>query len=158
MSAGEYTLWQHNPKDINWSIESYNNLYTITNEDEFWCIYNLLNTECLKYNMLFLMKKDIYPIWEHPCNKNGSTISLKIVYKDIYHSWIELSMALFGNYICKNPEENEIINGISISPKKGFCIIKIWLSKNIDRKIEYNNNIKNLDFKNAIYKQHYQSS
>jgi len=153
MNANEYTLWQHNPKDSNWSIDSYNNLYTLSNIHEFWCIYNLINTECLKYNMMFLMKKDIDPIWEHPLNKNGFTVSLKVLYKEIYNAWLELSMALLGNYICKNEEDNNIINGISISPKKGFCIIKIWLSENVERKLEYNT-IKNIDFKHAIVKQH----
>ena len=57
------TLWHHDPKDTNWTLDSRNKLYQIKNIDDFWCIYNSLNTECLKYNMLFLMKNDIKPLW-----------------------------------------------------------------------------------------------
>ena len=145
------TLWHHDPKDTNWTLDSYNKLYQIKNVDDFWCIYNSLNTECLKYNMLFLMKNDIKPLWEDESNKYGGTVSLKVFYKDIYNSWMELSMALLGNYICKDESENKLINGISISPKNGFCIIKIWLNKPQKLKLEYTD-IKPINYDKAIYK------
>ena len=146
-----YILWHHDPKDTNWTLDSYNNLYQIKNTDDFWCIYNSLNTECLKYNMLFLMKENIKPLWEDEDNKYGGTVSLKVFYKDIYNSWMELSMALLGNYICKKESDNNLINGISISPKNGFCIIKIWLNKDEKRRLDYND-IKSINYNNAIYK------
>ena len=108
-----------------------NILYTITNLNEFWNIYNLMNIECLKYNMLFLMKDDILPLWENKHNINGGSISIKVVNKNIFDIWLELSMGLIGEYIFINKINIENINGISISPKKGFCILKIWLKSSI---------------------------
>ena len=145
-----WTLWQHDPYNSNWDISSYNILYHITDLHQFWTIYNLMNIECLKYNMLFLMKQDIEPLWESESNINGGYISIKVVNKSIYDIWLELSMGLIGEYIFINKTNIENINGISISPKKGFCILKIWLKSSIDT-IDYNPNL-NIDFKTAIFK------
>jgi hypothetical protein len=32
-----------------------------------------------------------------------------------------------GETLCVDKKHNSLINGITISPKKNFCIIKIWL-------------------------------
>ena len=37
-------------------------------------------------------------------------------------------MAITGEYILKDLNFLKSINGITISPKKSFCIIKIWMS------------------------------
>ena len=109
----------------------------------------------MKYNMLFLMKKDIKPLPEDESNKyHQQIINLKVFYKDIYNSWLELSVLLlyqYVYYICKDETENKLINGISISPKNGFCIIKIWLNKPQKMKLEYND-IKPINYDKAIYK------
>lgn len=148
----QWTLWQHEPLNTNWELDSYNKLLRFTNTDEFWSIYQLFNIECLKYNMLFLMKNDILPLWEDSININGGALSIKVIYKDIYTCWNELSMALVGEYLTKNPEDITKINGISISPKKGFCIFKIWTNTN--DKIEYNTTIPLVNLNNSIYKPH----
>ncbi len=69
------------------------------------------------------MRDEIRPIWEDNNNINGGCWSFKVVKKDIYQSWIDLSISLIGETLSSLPL---LINGISISPKKGFCIIKIW--------------------------------
>ena len=146
----QWKLWQHEPLNTKWDLDSYNTLMSINNTNEFWSIYQLLNIECLKYNMLFFMKNDIVPLWEDDMNINGGALSIKVLYKDIYNCWMELSMALIGEYITQNYEDINKINGISISPKKGFCILKVWTNTN--DKIEYNNSIPSLTFNNSIYK------
>ena len=70
------------------------------------------------------MRDNIKPVWEDPENVDGGCWSYKITKRDAYRAWIELSTALIGETIL-NTNTTEI-NGISISPKKGFCIIKIW--------------------------------
>ena len=47
-----------------------------------------------------------------------------------------------------------IINGLTISPKKSFCIVKIWLE---NCKIQTPSNIKpinNLDMHGCLFKRH----
>jgi len=101
------------------------------------------------------MKDGIQPIWEDTENKKGGCWSFKIIKKDIYNSWLELSIHLLGGYILKSTNDVSQINGISVSPKRSFCIIKIW---NKDSKNSNNNllstNIPYLYICDSIYKSH----
>tara|TARA_B110000211_G_C14093141_1_gene560676 strand:+ start:14368 stop:14775 length:408 start_codon:yes stop_codon:yes gene_type:complete len=65
----------------------------------------------------------IEPRWEDVHNKRGGYWSFKIENNVAVKSWDVLSKFLIGETLCDN---HSIINGISISPKKQFCIIKIW--------------------------------
>ena len=48
--------------------------------------------------------------------------------KNVYQIWSELSYALVGNTLSANVPFTEGVTGITISPKKHFCIIKIWMT------------------------------
>ena len=52
----------------------------------------------------------------------------KIANKTVYHIWKSLVYGLCGETLFTDKEANACVNGLSISPKKTFCIIKIWLS------------------------------
>ena len=135
----KWTLWFHNFHDTNWNIDSYQKIYTFNNIFDFWRVYN--NHYSLKSGMYFLMKNNINPIWEDENNKNGGYWSIKIS-KNIEQYWLNLSMSLINNDLDKNNN----INGISISYKKHYYIIKIWinnLEKNNLDNINISNNIKN---------------
>ena len=87
----------------------------------------------IKNCMLFLMRKGIQPIWEDEKNRKGGCFSYKVNNRSVAYSWKNLSYALLGETLTSN-ELSKYVNGITISPKKNFCIIKIWLSS-----CEYNN-------------------
>jgi len=79
--------------------------------------------------MFFIMRKVdndtiINPRWEDKHNINGGYWSFKVPNGDAQNIWNTLSKILIGETILTNPTMD--INGISISPKKHFCIIKIW--------------------------------
>ena len=119
----QWVLYYHNPEDTDWSRESYTQVSTITTVEEFWALHNLVPEHCLHSGMFFIMKKGILPIWEDPQNKNGGCWSYKISLNDVKTTWKELSLRLI---IEKLSTISNLLNGISISPKKGFCVIKIW--------------------------------
>jgi hypothetical protein len=50
----------------------------------------------------------------------------------------------------------ENINGITVSPKKNFCIIKLWFNSNVDENsiIKINKNIKEIENFEGIFKRH----
>ena len=52
----------------------------------------------------------------------------KISNKFVYEVWKRLCYSLVGNNISNKDNVVSSITGITISPKKNFCIIKIWLS------------------------------
>jgi hypothetical protein len=78
--------------------------------------------------MLFMMREGIKPTWEDPKNRNGGCFSYKVSNKNVYKVSKELSYVVVGNTISKQLSYVNCVNGITISPKKNFCIIKIWMS------------------------------
>ena len=122
-----WSLWAHLPHDVDWSIKSYKLLYTFDTVEECVNLIENLPEKCIKNCMLFIMRKDIPPIWEDESNKNGGCFSFKVINKHVKDMWENLTYSLVGENIFNDSEKNSIVNGITISPKKNFCIIKIWL-------------------------------
>ena len=52
----------------------------------------------------------------------------KVSNKIVYECWKSLTYNLVGESLSDNKKLQNDINGITISPKKNFCIIKIWLA------------------------------
>lgn len=152
----KWTLWYHKSNDTNWSLESYIKLATFSSIEEFSIVYNNLKPLHIQNSMLFLMREDINPMWEADENKEGGCFSFKIYRQEIFEAWSELSYLLIGENILKNKNEFSCVNGISISPKKTFSIIKIWLKNNNNNEACKFNEIKKFSFLDAIYKKHVQ--
>jgi hypothetical protein len=73
------------------------------------------------------MRDGIKPMWEDPKNKKGGCFSYKINNKNVSSVWKNLSYSLVGESLTEDVNVRPCINGITISPKKNFCIIKVWL-------------------------------
>lgn len=123
----KYILWFHNMNTDDWSFDSYQKIYEIKNVCDFWCVYN--NHYSLNNGMYFLMKNDIKPLYESEENKNGGYWSIKLN-NNVFKTWLNLCLDFVGS----NLDENNIINGLSISFKNKFYIIKIWINNS-----KYNN-------------------
>jgi Eukaryotic initiation factor 4E len=126
--SNRWTMWAHLPHDIDWSIGSYKNIYTMGTVEEAIALTETLPDVLVKNCMLFLMKEGIKPIWEDPKNRAGGCFSYKISNKCVYEVWKELSYVLVGESISSQSSFVANVSGITISPKKNFCIIKIWMS------------------------------
>ena len=101
------------------------------------------------------MKENIKPVWEDPSNRNGGCFSYKVINKNVYDVWKELSYVLIGESISDNNEFISAITGITISPKKNFCIIKIWMSNcKHQNATMINADIKFLSSQGCIFKKH----
>ena len=103
--------------------------------------------------MLFIMKNNIQPIWEDNNNKNGGCFSYKIQNENVVTVWKHLSYKLIGNSLLK-PSIEDTISGITISPKRNFCIIKIWLKNCKYNNSSIINDIDHLTSQNCIFKKH----
>ena len=149
-----WTLWGHLPHDTNWSVESYIKLYTFNTVEEVISLDSLLEERLVKNCMLFLMRDKIIPMWEDPLNKSGGCFSYKILNKNVKSVWTNLSYAITGETSTKNKNLSGIINGITISPKKNFCVVKIWTNS-----CDYINPdiilpIPNMDPHGCLFKKH----
>jgi hypothetical protein len=104
--------------------------------------------------MLFVMRSGITPMWEDKRNRNGGCFSYKVLNKHVYDIWKMLFYALCGETLCKDVKYAHMLNGITISPKKNFCIVKIWLS---DCKLQDPSqiiDIPNLSTQGCLFKKH----
>ena len=124
----EWTLWAHLPHDTDWSTKSYRNVHTVSTVEATIALMESLPEVLVANCMLFIMKKGIIPVWEDKHNRTGGCFSYKIPNKTVYSIWKELTYMLVGETLSENKKFVDTITGITISPKKSFCIIKIWLS------------------------------
>ena len=139
----KWVVWYHNPSDKSWNRDSYKDILELHTLEDYLVLKNSWD-KCLPLvseGMFFLMRKldsgkVIYPQWEDVNNKDGGYWSFKIDKDEAQNVWFKLCSFTIGECICCNTMESLQVNGISISPKKNFCIIKIW-----------NNNHKKEDIK-----------
>jgi hypothetical protein len=98
---------------------------------EFWN-----NMQCVKDNIqkgiFFIMREDVFPCWDDPNNITGGCLSIKILKDNLPAFWEDLSIKMLGETLLKDNKKEHwnLVNGISTSPKKHFCIIKIGLKNN----------------------------
>lgn len=149
----KWVVWYHNPSDKSWDKDSYKDILEIESLEDFFVLKNSWE-KCLPLvseGMFFIMRKlktnkVIYPQWEDINNKHGGYWSFKIDKASAQDVWFKLCGFTMGEYICESPDESLNVNGISISPKKNFCIIKIW--NNNSKKDNINLLSSKLDFLN----------
>lgn len=123
-----WTLWAHLPHNTDWGIGSYIPIFTFTTIEETLAVTETLPPILVENCMLFIMKKGIKPMWEDPRNRNGGCFSYKVPNKNVYKVWKDLTYVVIGESISKNVNFVSCVTGITISPKKNFCIIKIWMT------------------------------
>jgi hypothetical protein len=123
-----WTLWVHLPQDTDWSIASYKDIYTLDTFEKAISMIEYLPEDLIKHCMLFYMRKGVQPIWEDVRNRDGGCFSYRINHKNIVSVWRKLMYLVTGETLLKENDTSSIITGITISPKKNFSVIKVWMS------------------------------
>ena len=126
--SDKWTLWAHLPHDTNWSASSYKKIYEFNTAEQAIALIEMLPPKLVMNCMLFLMRTGIVPMWEDAQNRNGGCFSYKVANKEVNQAWKQLSYVTVGETISTNLNVIPHVNGITISPKKNFCIIKIWMA------------------------------
>ena len=147
----EWTFYFHDPNNSNWEISSYIQVEKVKSVNEWVQVFHSFKDVWSK-GMFFLMKDTIQPIWEHEYNKNGGCMSFKLWKTEVNDCWLDLSGKLITNTLLKNCKP-EKISGISLSPKRNYCIVRIWL---FDSELSDSNiyNIVVPSYSKMIYKSH----
>ena len=125
--SNRWVLWAHFPHDTDWSVNSYKKVAMFDTVESVVAVTESLPDKLVKNCMLFLMKEGIQPIWEDPLNRDGGCFSYKTHNKDVCMAWKNLTYAVTGESVTSDEDLLSSVNGITISPKKNFCIIKLWL-------------------------------
>lgn len=121
-------LWAHLPHDPDWTINGYKSIQNWTTIEEVIALTESMPDELIKNCMFFVMKDGILPIYETPENAHGGCFSYKVPNKDVCATWRMIVYAFVGGVMSENLEFSRTITGITISPKKNWCIIKVWVS------------------------------
>jgi hypothetical protein len=149
-----WVLWAHLPHDTDWSLRSYNKIVELNSVEKVISCMNTVPTQMVKNCMLFLMRKGINPTWEDPKNMNGGCFSFKVNNSDVYKTWTQLSYLLTGETLSNNHKLQEKITGITISPKKTFCILKIWLQNLDHQNPKELQMVEGINISGCIFKKH----
>lgn len=126
-----WTFYFHDPYSNDWTNESYKLLGTISTVEEFWQHYSLVKDNVSK-GIFFIMRDYVFPSWDDPANLDGGCLSIKVLKENVPSFFEDIAIKLLGENLLKNDKSQwNKINGISTSPKKHFCIIKIWVKSDI---------------------------
>lgn len=152
--SDKWVLYAHLPHDTDWSMKSYKIIKTVNTVDEIIALFNVIPDKLVKNCMLFIMREGITPRWEDEKNKNGGCFSFKVPNKSVLTVWKNISYALVGESLGKKIDYSKSMNGITISPKRAFCIIKVWLNTCNHQSPYILNDIPELNTHGCIFKKH----
>jgi hypothetical protein len=152
---GKWNIYYHLPNDKNWELSSYKILKKNMNDVDGLIAFNeYLPEKIVKYCMLFVMREGINPTWEDKRNRDGGCFSYKVSNKFVYDIWKTLLYGLCGESLTKNKKHASLVNGITISPKKNFCIVKIWLKDCSLQDSSQIIDIPNLSTQGCLFRKH----
>lgn len=149
-----WKLWAHLPHDVDWTVKSYKEIYRLNSIEETVVLFETIPDQMVKNCMLFVMRDGISPVWEDPKNRDGGCFSYKISHKTVASTWKQLAYTLVGETLAVNKMHDGIINGITISPKKNFSIIKIWLSDCSHQNPNIIKEVKDIALQGCLFKKH----
>ncbi len=138
-----WTYYFHDPEETNWNLDSYTRLGDASTVQDFWAMHDATQPY-LRDGMFFVMRGDVYPCWDDPGNINGGCLSLKVPRDALEGVWLDVMQHLLGERLLdlgriradaglsaqlveQNVDVDTLINGVSVSPKRFFSIIKLWL-------------------------------
>lgn len=125
-----WVLWCHKLSSNDWSLDGFEQLYTIRTVKDFWRIFSNLDQMGMEYMHFYLMKEDIKPTWEDKNNRDGGICSIKIDFQQASGIMEDLCSHMVTHFLLVNPHSIDEVNGIAFSPKinsrNSFAIVKIW--------------------------------
>ena len=148
-----WSLHFHDPDDNDWTDKSYKLVGNVSSVRD-WQASDAAFTDMWQKGMFFLMREHIKPLWEDENNKNGGCLSFKVNKPDAGAFWYKLGALACGETLTASAEK---ICGVSISPKRNYCILRIWVSSPELNNIEQFN-LAVPEYTQVIYKNHRDNS
>ena len=153
----KWTLWSHLPHDTNWTFESYSRIFTFDSIHSIIMLLETIPDEMITNCMLFIMREGIKPMWEDRHNVDGGCWSFRVNKKEVPKTWQELVIGSLGESLMRESKYYKTINGISISPKRSFSILKIWNNNVKINESTLLKSVEGLNMNEIIYKPHVES-
>jgi len=128
-----WCLWFHHDPN-NWELSGYNKIATFKTIDDYLKIMiHLHMVTSIKLIDLYLFREGIDPIWEAKSNSRGGSWSIKSTSNDGFDLWRKtcdnaVIENLLKTFTDTDKDINGAVNGISITNKMYYTIIKIFVS------------------------------
>lgn len=150
----KWVLYAHLPNDTEWDLQSYRRVLGFNALEQCIALAKVLPEIVIKRCMLFMMRSHIEPRWEDALNKSGGSFSFKVSNKTLVQGWRNLMYCAAGEGIFSRPTLNAKVTGITISPKRSFSIVKVWLTDCSNQDPNTMNDIPGLQKEGCIFKRH----
>lgn len=124
-----WVMYFHDPNNESWTRDSYVKIARLETVDEYVQIESVLKQHFHKA-MFFLMREHVFPLWDDESNVNGGCFAIKVIKSVADEYWMDTCVKALSETLVKNDTQWSFVNGVSISPKKHFCIVKVWVSRN----------------------------
>jgi hypothetical protein len=121
--TGSWTLYFHSPDENKWTLNTFISLGAMKTWRDFWTIIDGLGADYLSNGMFFMMRDPSPPLWESHHHIRGGCYSFRCQKADAPDIYINHMIAAMTNQLS---DPSNQINGLSISPKRGFNIVKAW--------------------------------
>lgn len=122
-----WSFYFHDPDDARWTLESYTRFADVSSVNDFWPVHAAAGP-FLTRGMFFVMREHVFPCWDDPHNIDGGCLSMKVLKDDMPAFWEHLVVHTLSESLVVDPAGGANVNGLSASPKRFFCIIKIWMA------------------------------
>jgi hypothetical protein len=152
--SDKWVMWAHLPYDTNWSVSSYKRILGFNTLEDLVALVENTPDVVVKNCMLFLMRSHIKPVWEDPANVGGGCFSFKVANRNVTQAWKVLCYAVAGGSIAGSPELYGTVCGATISPKRAFCIVKVWLNGTKYQDPSVLASVPGLNVEGCIFKRH----
>jgi hypothetical protein len=139
--VGAWKVYIHLTTDSDWSVSSYKVVDSFSTLDGGIVTLNAIPSTCVENGMLFMMRGGVKPVWEDPANRDGGCFSFKIdsgapgglSAQEVFH---RTCLAVLSRSVGRTEAFMDAINGVTISPKSNFHILKLWMRNKVARRIE----------------------
>jgi hypothetical protein len=153
-----WTIWSRLPSNTVWTgtVSDYIQIATVDTVEDVVGVLAAIPNDVLENTLWYTMRSHIMPLYEDPQNTNGGFFSYKVNCKDVRNVWNYLNYCLVCGQLMKDPAIMRTVTGLSISSKKKFCIVKIWMSTTLyqDPKSVMNHHIPGLNVDTGMFGLH----
>jgi hypothetical protein len=123
-SFAPLTLYFHATDNSDWRPTSYDKIGTFSTHADLFGTFAAIPHAKFIGGMFFLMLDPLPPVWEAKEHLHGGTYCINVSERVAYETFQRYAAAMTEGLITRDAD-NKIV-GLSISPKKGFHIMKIW--------------------------------
>lgn len=148
----KWVVWSHYSHDINWNLSSYTPLMTVSCVEELVQLMNHFPEKVVTSSMLFFMREGVTPMWEDARNRSGGCFSYKVGTSDVKRCFARSCYGAAGETI-GDATFSAKVTGVSVSPKKGFSVLKIWMGNDAFKSVS-SIQLEDLDPTGCIFKRH----